>query len=156
MAALDPAPLLVSRLEKSGGAALFPLMRQLAPTLNLRDWLRYSRRIAAAGAEAREGVLVARRAGVPHPCGALCYRRHGDMRFGRVITAEHCIAMDLLYPEAVLAALLLALETLAARQGCGAIRALVPQGRGSALADLQALGHTLDGALLIKELPGLR
>ena len=134
---------------------LFPLIQAVEPGLLWSQWDRYARRLARGRASAKEGIIVARRRGQKHPCGVVCYRRQGDLRYGSVLTAEHFVAIDLLYPQAVLAALAGALDDLAAGFGCAAIRSIVRKSDTDIVDELRMAGHSDDGRTLTKRrVPG--
>jgi hypothetical protein len=69
-----------------------------------------------------------------------------------MLTAEHFIAIDLLYPHAVLAALFAALDAFAAASGCNAMRAILQDSRADLLDKLGVAGHRRDGMTLTKSL----
>jgi hypothetical protein len=129
---------------------LYPLILAVEPGLQWSQWDRYARRLAKPKARPKEGIIVARRRGHAHPCGAVCYRQDHNLRFGLVLTAEHFIAVDLLYPQAVLAALAAALEGVAQKLGCTAIRSIVRTSDGQTIEELSMAGHRDDGRLLTK------
>jgi hypothetical protein len=135
---------------------LFPLVRAVEPGLLWPQWDRYARRVARSGPRAKEGIVVARRRGHAMPCGAVCYRLDRDLRLGSVLTAEHFIAVDLLYPHAVLAALAMALDELAKRFGCDAIRSILHDRDPKIAEDLGGAGHNRDGLMLTKSCTGVR
>jgi hypothetical protein len=60
--------------------------------------------------------------------------------------------MDLLYPEAVLAALLARLECIAGALRCGAIRSIMHGWPPRLGEDLRAAGHSSDGVTFTKTL----
>jgi len=105
MNAMTMADVLVEPMTVGDIRPLFPLMRAVQPDLTLSAWLTYSRRVARAKLGARVGIMVARRRGHSLPCGAVHYRLDSNLRYGQLLTAEHFIAIDLLDPHAVLAAL---------------------------------------------------
>jgi hypothetical protein len=105
MKAKTVAEVLVEPITPGDVRPLFPLMRAVEPNLQLSAWLGYSRRMTKAKAGARAGIMVARRRGHSLPCGAVHYRLDRNLRYGQLLTAEHFIAIDLLYPHAVLVAL---------------------------------------------------
>jgi hypothetical protein len=142
------APRLVTeRLQPEQIRTLYPLMRASQPALLLPDWLRYARRVTAARAQSREGVLVVRRPALRHPSGAVCYRRDRGMGPASTLTAEHFIALDLLEPAAVLAALAEGLDGVAERLGCNTILSIV-HGDPSLVENLRSAGHAPDGVVL--------
>jgi hypothetical protein len=129
---------------------LYPLMRAASPALSLQAWLHFARALTASKAPGHAGILVARRHRVSHPCGAVCYRRDRDLQFGIILTAEHFIAMDLLYPEAVMDALLGELDNIAMRLRCNAIRSIVQGGRVMLADELRGAGHVSEGFTMTK------
>lgn len=135
---------------------LFPLVQAVEPGLLWSQWDRYARRLARINPRTKEGIVVARRRSHIMPCGAVCYRLDRDLRFGSVLTAEHFIAVDLLYPDAVLAALATALDELARRFGCTAIRAIVHDRDPKIAEDLGGAGHNREGLTLTKNCTGIR
>ncbi|MCB8880690.1 hypothetical protein ACELLULO517_10645 [Acidisoma cellulosilytica] len=129
---------------------LYPLVLAVEPGLLWSQWDRYARRMVRARPPVREGIIVARRRGHPMPCGAVCYRRDRDLRHGLVLTAEHFVAIDLLYPQAVLTALARALDELADRFDCAAIRSVVLDRDRAVAENLGVVGHNRDGLMLTK------
>lgn len=104
--------------------AAYPLIRLAEPQVDLRAWLRFAEPLVR-GTGNRHGIVTARYNGQPHPSGLCCFRREPDLRHGRVLTAEHLVAFDLLDPGPLLTALLGELQALAERLSCGAIRVTV-------------------------------
>ena len=130
---------------------LFPLMQAQDRSLTWPRWHAYARRMLRGGGQGRQGIVVARRAGHRMPCGAVCYRLDHDLHFGQILTAEHFVALDLLYPGAVRAALARALEGRASELGCAVIRSLLHETDAEAAEDLRRAGHRPDGLMLVKE-----
>lgn len=128
-----PTHLVAERLGVDGLRAAYPLIRQAQPSVDLRAWERFARRLARPGGGEASGIVAVRYARRPFPSGLFCYRRERDLSRGRVLTAEHLVALDLLDPETVLTALLHEIDTLGARLGCGAARVVVPPGPLAAL-----------------------
>ena len=98
--------------------------------------------------------MVARRRGHSLPCGAVHYRLERNLRYGQLLTAEHFIAIDLLYPQAVLAALFEALDDIATKCGCSAMRSILHDSGHDSGADLLdrlcITGHRRDGVTITK------
>jgi hypothetical protein len=115
MNAMTMADVLVGPIAAGDIRPLYPLMQAAEPDLKLSAWLSYSRRMTKAKIGARAGIMVARRRGHTLPCGAVHYRLDRNLRYGQLLTAEHFIAIDLLYPHAVLTALFEALDGVAMR-----------------------------------------
>ncbi len=152
MNAMTLADVLVEPMIPGDIRPLFPLMRAVEPALTLSAWLRYSRRMTRAKAGTRAGIMVARRRGHNLPCGAVHYRLDRNLCYGQMLTAEHFIAIDLLYPHAVLAALFAALDAFAAASGCNAMRAILQDSGSDLLDKLGVAGHRRDGMTLTKSL----
>jgi hypothetical protein len=150
MDVITRAEILVEPSKLGDIRPLFPLMQAIEPGLPLAAWLGYARRIMKPKAGPKGGIAVARRRGQSMPCGAVCYRLDWDLRFGSLLTAEHFIALDLLYPKAVLTALFDALDRRAAELNCSAIRSIVHDGHSEVLDTLQVAGHRRDGLTLTK------
>jgi hypothetical protein len=129
---------------------LFPLIQAVEPGLVWSQWDRYARHLARGRARSKDGIIVARRRCQTHPCGAVCYGQQRDLRYGLMLTAEHFVAVDLLYPEVVLAALASALDDLAARFNCAAIRSIVRKSDADIVEELRMAGHRDDGRTLTK------
>ncbi len=146
------ADVLVDPMASGDIRPLFPLMQAAEPELRLDAWLGHARRMLKAGCGAKAGIMVARRRGQALPCGAVHYRLDASPRYGNLLTAEHAIALDLLYPQAVLAALFDALELQASQCGCGAIRSILRDSRSGLPEKLPIAGHRRDGTTFLKAL----
>ena len=79
-----------------------------------------------------------------------------DLTLSKVLVAGHFVAVDLLDPGAVLAALVEELDKLAKRLGCAAVRSLVHGGTPDPAESLDAAGPRPDDStlLLMKLLKG--
>src|SRR5215471_144126 len=133
-------------------ATVYPLVREAVRGLDLPEWLRFARGIAAPGRAERSGIMVARRAGQPFPCGLFCYRKDRDLKHGTVLTADHIVALDILNPKPILAALVEELDVLAARLGCTAVHSVVRDGSHDIASGLLAAGHRRESETLTKRL----
>jgi hypothetical protein len=146
--------LLVERLSTEQIATVFPLMRAADPGLSLAAWRRFARRSTTPTRRpAPYGVLVARRPAQRYPSGAVYYARHRDMHGTSVLTAEHFVALDLLYPEAVISALIAGLEPVAMLLGCCSIRSIVKNTAMPLIETLQLQGHRAEAVTFIKSGP---
>jgi hypothetical protein len=132
--------------------SVFPLIREAIPGLDLQAWIRFARQLVGTRRGEQSGIVTARRAARSFPCGLFCYRVDNDLEHGRVLIAEHFVAVDLLEPDAVLDALVRELEALAKRLGCTAIRSVVHGPEAAVAGGLSAAGHAPEGALLLKPL----
>ena len=147
----DAQPLIVEPLPADLIAAVFPLMRSANPNLSLAVWRRFAKRAVSGAMLAPHGVLIARRPSQRYPSGAVCYSRHRDIHQASILTAEHFVAMDLLYPEKIIEALITGLEPVATRLGCASIRSIV-HGHAETLIDkLQNQGHSVEAMTMTKQ-----
>jgi len=147
------ADFIIEMLCRDQIRSVYPLVREAVPTLDLAGWLRFARQLIGARPTGQCGIIAARREGRTFPCGLFCYRVEHDLKLGRVLVADHFVAVDLLDPGAVLTALVEALDAVAKRLGCQAVRSLVHGGVPGLVNGLQAAGHEPDGcALLLKRL----
>lgn len=137
----------VGPLDARDARAVFPLIREASPAVALPRWLSYVRQVTSGRLAGQAGIVVARRVGRPYPCGLFCYRVENDLERGRVLTADHFVAVDLLDPAAVLDALVAELEALGARLGCSAVRGVVHGTQTDLAGGLSAAGHALEASL---------
>jgi hypothetical protein len=143
------ADFIIGVLPRDQLPAVYPLVREAVPALSLASWLRYARPLTGARRAGQCGIIAARREGRAFPCGIFCYRVDEDLALGRVLVADHFVAVDLLDPGAVLAALVEQLDVLARRLDCKAVRSLVHGGAPEVAESLDAAGHRPDGAALL-------
>ncbi|MCO6417906.1 hypothetical protein JYK14_17305 [Siccirubricoccus sp. KC 17139] len=151
MAHLPEMPsLIVAPLQPAEFRPAYPLVRAVAPRVSLAEWLRFARRATARSRANLEGVTTVRHPGRAFPSGLCCWRRDHDLEEGRVLTAEHIIALDLLDTAPVIDALTAELERIAVRLQCRSLRSVLhPQ--AAPLADrLKLRGHRLAATLLTK------
>lgn len=131
--------------------SVYPLIREAMPSIGLDAWLAFARPLTGRRA-LPAGILAARRAGRAFPCGLVCYRVNCHLSIGRLLIAEHFVAVDLLDPQAVLAALVAELDQLGERLGCDAVRSVVHRGETAVASRLYAAGHAAEAALTLKPL----
>jgi hypothetical protein len=129
--------------------SVYPLIRQAVPTLDLAGWLRFARTLTHPRRPELGGIVVATRPPRPFPCGLFCYRQERDLIHGKVLVAEHFVALDLLEPDLVLAALVNELDALAKRFGCAAVRSVVHGSATEIAGGLAAAGHQPEASLLL-------
>jgi len=147
------ADFIIEVLSRDQIRSVYPLVREAVPTLDLSAWLRFARQLTGARHKGQCGIVAARREGRTFPCGLFCYRVTDDLNLGRVLIADHFVAVDLLDPAAVLVALVEELDGLAKRLGCAAVRSLVHGGVPDVEDGLYAAGHRPEAAsLLLKNL----
>jgi hypothetical protein len=141
------ADFIIDLLSRGQIRSVYPLIREAVPMIDLPTWLRFARQLTGPRRAGQCGIIAAWREGRIFPSGLFCYRVENDLKLGKVLTADHFVAVDLLDPGAVLAALVEELDILAKRLGCQAVRSLV---HGGAIAGgLHAAGHRPDGASLL-------
>ena len=147
------ADFIIEVLTRDQVRSVFPLVREAVPTLSLSAWLHFARQLTGTRRGGQCGIVAARREGRVFPCGLFCYRVEDDLELGKVLMADHFIAVDLLEPAAVLVALVEELDDLAKRLGCQAVRSLAHGGTPDVEDGLYAAGHRPEGAsLLLKTL----
>jgi hypothetical protein len=140
----------VEPLARGQIRAVYPLIREVIPGLTLAAWLRFAQSMTGERRNAQSGIIVARRESHGFPCGLFCYRVERDPALGKVLVAEHFVAVDLLHPADVLAALVEELDALGKRLGCKAVRGIVP--RPDIEGGLALAGHAMVGSILGKSL----
>lgn len=142
----------IDLLSRNQIRSVYPLIREAVPTIDLPAWLRFARQLTGPRRAGQCGIIAAWREGRIFPSGLFCYRVEDDLKLGKVLTADHFVAVDLLDPGAVLAALVEELDILAKRLGCQAVRSLVHGGAPAVAGGLHAAGHRPEGAsLLLKQ-----
>lgn len=139
-------------LQEAQAATVFPLVREVLPGLLLKDWLRFTRATLRRSTSAQAGIVVVHRGQRAFPSGMFTWRRISDPAHGTLLVAEHFVAVDVLDPEPLMAALVEELERLAKQLGCTAIRSVLPGEGALAGANLRAAGHSAQGATLLKKL----
>lgn len=146
------ADFIIDVLSRGQIHAVYPLIREAVPTLDLPTWLRFARHLTGSRRVGQCGIIAARREGRSFPCGLFCYRVEDDLKLGKTLVADHFVAIDLLDPGAVVAALVEELDALAERLGCKAVRSVVHGGVPEVANELRAAGHQPEASLLLKEL----
>jgi hypothetical protein len=147
------ADFIIEVLSREQSRSVYPLVREAVPTIDLSTWLRFARRLTGKRGGGQSGIIGARRKGRTYPSGLFCYRVELDLKLGKVLIADHFVAVDLLDPAAVIAALVEELDRLAKRLGCQAVRSLMHGGAPGLECGLYAAGHRPEGAsFLLKEL----
>lgn len=147
-------PFIVRALPSDQLPAVYPLVREFAPSLEPAAWLRFARQLVNGKRPGQGGIVAVWRQGRSFPCGLFCYRVDNDLMQGKVLVAEHFVAVDLLDPQAVLNALVEELDALAARLGCKAVRSVVHGGNDHVHSGLAAAGHEPEASLLLKPVLG--
>lgn len=118
----------------------FAVARSGAIGLSLGQWRRYAVGLIGRAATARGLLTLENRAGtIQGLCGYRFIPRPGD---GTVCSVEFLVALDLVNDEAVVVALLKALEGLARRQGAVALRLDLPHGTTATSQRLRRLGRS--------------
>lgn len=147
------ADFIIEVLSREQIRSVYPVVREAVPTLVLSTWLRFARQLTGARRNEQCGIVAARREGRTFPCGLFCYRVADDLKLGKVLIADHFVAVDLLEPAAVLGALVEELDGLAKRLGCQAVRSLLHGGAPDVEGGLYTAGHRPEPAsLLLKNL----
>lgn len=147
MSRITVAPLSADQLH-----TVYPLIREVAPGLDLAGWLRLARRTVGSRRGGRSGIMVARRDGRAYPCGLFCYRREQDLDGAAVLVADHFVALDILDAKPVLASLVGALDELAVRLECTSVQSTVRTGAQEVAALLSGAGHQREAEMLTKRI----
>jgi hypothetical protein len=140
---------IIDVLSRDQIRSVYPLIRHAVPSIDLATWLRFARQLTGPRRGGHSSIVTVRRAGRVFPCGLFCYRVEDDLKLGKILVADHFVAIDLLDPDAVLAALVGELDRLAKRLGCQAVRSLVHGGGSAVVGGLHAAGHRPEEALLL-------
>ena len=146
------ADITVQMLAPTQVRSVFPLIRQVIPALDLAGWLRFARPLVNPRRPELGGIVVAQRPARPFHSGLFCYRQERDLAHGKMLIAEHFVALDLLEPEAVMAALLAELDVMAERFDCDAVRSVVHGSSPDIAGRLAAAGHRPEASLLWKQM----
>src|SRR5262249_43163901 len=99
------AEFIIEMLSRDQLRSVYPLVREAGPTIGPAPWLRFARQLTGPRRPGQCGIVAARREGREFPSGLFCYRVEDDLKLGKVLIADHFVAVDLLDPAAVLAAL---------------------------------------------------
>lgn len=145
MSGISVTPLSAEQID-----TVYPLVREVAPGLGAAEWRRYARRAIGTARAGHGGIMVARRQGRPFPCGLFSYRKEQELGRGPVLVASHFVALDILDPRPVLAALVRELEALAPRLGCAAMRVSVGKDAADVALELARAGHRQESQTLAK------
>jgi len=140
----------VEPLSRDKIRAVYPLIREVIPGLSLTAWLRFAQSAIGSRRGGQAGVIVARRENHDFPNGLFCYRVDPDPALGKILVAEHFVAVDLLHPEEVLGALVAELDALGQRLGCKAVRSIVH--KSDVEGGLSQAGHATVGSIFGKVL----
>jgi hypothetical protein len=139
----------VRSLDRKEIATAYPLARMLAPSLDLAAWQRFAGAILDGAPTEERGILAAEGEG-GYLCGLLIYRVVHDLRHGRVLTADHVLALDIVDRKPVAAALLSALEELSEALGCDALHTGFDTPQETLKALWEGAGHQVERTLLCK------
>ncbi|MFT8776207.1 MAG: hypothetical protein ABF893_06060 [Gluconacetobacter liquefaciens] len=147
----DPS-LVVGLLGPQDAPLVYPLVRLAYPGMARGAWMRLARRALRTGPRGRQGILVARHAPSSPPCGLISFRCAPDMRHGRVLTAEHFVALTFGEVWSVLDAFLPALENMACEAGCGSARVILPGDQQALVARMATRGRNTTHSMPIRAL----
>jgi hypothetical protein len=112
--------LVVARLDTAEIDISFPIVRLTMPLVDLTAWRRFAVHAVAAKTTAR-GILAVRWRGRPYPGGLACFDSATDLEDGRILVARHVVAVDILYPERMIRALIAALEIVGKTNRCASL-----------------------------------
>ena len=92
------ADLIIELLSREQIRSVYPLIREAFATIDLSTWLRFARQLTGPRRAGQCGIVTVRREARTFPCGLFCYRVEDDLKLGKVLTADHFVAVDLLDP----------------------------------------------------------
>jgi hypothetical protein len=139
-----------SRLQPGQIALAYPLARCLIPTLEPAEWERLAKPLVGTGDAEDRGILAARNA-AGYLCG-LCFYAVDRGAAGARLLADHFVAFDVTDRAPVAAALLEAVDAVAARLGCAAIHTSIAASQEKLLDRFRRSGYAPQSVLLCKSL----
>jgi hypothetical protein len=148
---LRTRPLTAERIAQA-----FPLVQTSLPQVTLDAWCEFAEALVLRRNGAGAGIIVV--LGERDYIAGLCsYRVDHDLIHGRLLSAEHFLAFDLLDPRAVAHALAEGLEALARAHQCTAIHTQLPRmgdadpdRRGGLMHVLSTRGHRVESIGMCK------
>jgi hypothetical protein len=143
-----PSFITASRLAASQIEQAYPLARSLMPDLGPAEWARLARKLTRPEAAAERGILTVRNA-AGYICGLCFYAVERDAAGARLV-ADHFVAFDATDRAPFAAALLEAIDHLAARLGCVAIHTCLAASQERALERFRDAGYVPRAVTLCK------
>lgn len=113
------AALIAAMLAPAHTRIAYASIQHARPGVDLARWVRLAPRLARWRRTTRDGIVTLRYRNHRFPRGLFCYRSEHAPGYGLAVRAEHVVAVDLLDPVPMLAALGRELEALEARLGRG-------------------------------------
>jgi hypothetical protein len=145
--------LIVNSLRLESVDKAFAVARSADVTLTLDQWRDYALGLIKYGMPTSGVLSIENRAGtIQGLCG---YRTESSLRCRVICSVDYLVVLDLINEAAVMAALLVALEDMARRQGAVALRLELLHGARTTERLLQRLcktGHRIERIRLLKEL----
>lgn len=111
----------------------FPLVQAVMPDFTLSHWKHYASDLGSSADQinlenSRSQGIVAVRSDLDYLHGLFCYRVDEDAVLGRLLWIDTFVALDFLDGMRAAGALLMAMEKLARKHMCSAIRACLTDG----------------------------
>ncbi|MDR3522456.1 MAG: hypothetical protein P4L54_12675 [Acidocella sp.] len=125
---------IIEPLAPSSIVSAYPLIRLLAPNLDLKAWKQQAGMAIDQRSRGAKGILIARAVQRQYVCGMAWYRCEFDLAKGKFLRANNLIALDLLDSQQIVACLVSALGEVARDQHCRSVKLVVPQ--ASALSEI--------------------
>lgn len=126
--------------------AAYPLIQALWPGQNLEGW----RSFAARWLDAADSGILGLRSEAGYLTGIALWRLAPDLEHGPVLIVDYLVALDLLEPGQVAAALADGLENIARHKGAQALHVTLPRTEPLLLQPFLASGHHFEGVKLCK------
>jgi hypothetical protein len=139
-----------SRLEAEQTDKAYPLVRSLLPDVDPAEWQRIARELTESALADERGILTVRNA-AGYICGLCFYTVERDAGGARLI-ADHFVAFDVTERAPFAAALLGAIDSLAAKLGCIAIHTCLAASQKSLFKRFRSAGYAARNVLLCKSL----
>lgn len=124
----------------------FPVVQSALPELSLDRWRAYAERIA----EDPSGGITVALDEQGYVAGLFAFHALPDLRNGLVLVVRDLIAVDLVNPDPVTAALLGAIDSTAAQRGCALVVMSAPADAASLPPLFTARGYRRDPAMICK------
>ncbi|HQT66816.1 MAG: hypothetical protein B7Z78_02250 [Rhodospirillales bacterium 20-60-12] len=125
--------IIVEPLSRTAISLLFPLVKLVAPSVDLQAWRRFALSALDRRRGTLAGVLTARRISRHHFSGMVCYRRELTLLDGQIMQIRNLMAIDILDTKPIILALMHFLGSLAQSGGCLKLHILVPEDNVSLL-----------------------
>ena len=130
-------------------AVVFPLVLAAAPATELAAWRRFARQLVEGRPDL--GAIGLRNA-ANYICGVLVFRVEEDLQYGRVLSIDLFVSLDLIAADEATDALLQITEAKARELKCAATRIRLTKAQKSLASRFAASGHHSEASLFCKQI----